>query len=381
MKYNFDEIINRAHDEYSYSLKWSNLKDDSYICLQTADMDFKTTPEVIEAMHKVADHGVYGYSGINDEYRNAHVNWFASRHNWHFDKEDLFFVHGTHTGVVECIKRFTKEGDGVIVLLPSYNYHHDIEPFNRQFVGVDMKEDNGYYTIDFEVLEKAASDPKNTMFIICHPHNPTGRVWNEEELLKMAEISRKHDVLMITDEVHCDIIRKDVEFKPMMSVVGTKGIIALTAINKTFNLAGLSMSSIIVCDDELKKGFENYFALPSPFGVAAGIAAYNSGSQWVDELNEYLEKNLEFADTFIKEHLPKAKCLKPEGSYIIWIDFSGYNLTNEDIHTRIYDEAKVILQPGSAFDAPDHYQRVCLSSPYSMIKEAFERIAEAFKNA
>ena len=303
MKYNFDEIIDRAHDEYSYSLKWSNLKDDSYICLQTADMDFKTTPEVIEAMHKVADHGVYGYSGINDEYRKAHVNWFASRHNWHFDKEDLFFVHGTHTGVVECIKRFTKEGDGVIVLLPSYNYHHDIEPFNRQFVGVDMKEDNGYYTIDFEALEKAASDPKNTMFIICHPHNPTGRVWNEEELLKMAEISRKNNVLMITDEVHCDIIRKDVEFKPMMSVVGTKGIIALTAINKTFNLAGLSMSSIIVCDEELKKGFENYFALPSPFGVAAGIAAYTKGASWVDELNEYLEKNLEFADSFIKEQL------------------------------------------------------------------------------
>ena len=196
----------------------------------------------------------------------------------------------------------------------------------------------------------------------------------------MAEISRKHNVLMITDEVHCDIIRKDVHFKPMMSVVGTQGIIALTAINKTFNLAGLSMSSIIVCDEELKKGFENYFALPSPFGVAAGIAAYNQGGEWVDELNEYLEKNLEFADTFIKENLPKAKCLKPEGSYIIWIDFSGYNLTDEEIHTKIYDNAKVILQGGANFDASNQYQRVCLSSPYTMIKKAFERIAEEFKN-
>lgn len=380
MKYNFDEIIDRTNDQYSYSLKWSNLKDKDYICLQTADMDFKTAPEVIEAMHKVADHGVYGYSGINDEYRNAHVNWFASRHNWHFNKEDLYFVCGTHTGVVECIKRFTKEDDGIIVLLPSYSYHHDIEPYNRRYVGVEMKEDNGYYTIDFEALEKAASDPKTTMFIICHPHNPSGRVWNEEELLKMAEISRKHNVLMVTDEVHCDIIRKDVEFKPMMSVVGTQGIIALTAINKTFNLAGLSMSSIIVCDDELKKGFEHYFALPSPFGIAAGIAAYNEGGKWVDELNEYLDKNLEFADTFIKEKLPKAKCLKPEGSYIIWIDFSGYGLTDEEIQTKIFDEAKVVLQGGANFDASNQYQRVCLSSPYAMIKEAFERIAKAFEN-
>ena len=242
-----------------------------------------------------------------------------------------------------------------------------------------MKEDNGYYTIDFDALEKAASDPKTTMFVIIHPHNPTGRVWNEEELLKMAEICRKHNVLMITDEVHCDIISKGVDFKPMMSVVGTQGIIALTAINKTFNLAGLSMSSIIVCDEELKKGFEHYFALPSPFGVAAGIAAYNEGAQWVDELNEYLAKNLDFADTFIKERLPKAKCLKPEGSYIIWIDFSGYNLTDEEIKHKIEDEAKVILQGGANFDASNQYQRVCLSSPYSMIKEAFERIAKAFE--
>ena len=186
MKYNFDEIIDRAHDEYSYSLKWSNLKDDDYIALQTADMDFKTAPAVIEAMHKVAEHGIYGYSGINDDYRHAVVNWFKTRHNWEFNPEDIYYVHGTHTGVVECINKFTSKNDGIIVLTPSYNYHWDVEPNERRFVGVEMIEKDGYYSIDFDALEKAASDEHTTMFIICHPHNPTGRVWNDEELLKMS---------------------------------------------------------------------------------------------------------------------------------------------------------------------------------------------------
>lgn len=388
MKYNFDEIIDRAHDKYSYSLKWSESKlmgldyfPEDRICLQTADMDFKTAPAVIEAMEGVAKHGIYGYSGLNDDYRKAVVDWYHRRQDWNFEMEDITFTPGTHTGIAECIKRLTKPGDGVIVLVPSYSYHADIEPNGRNYVSVPLVETNGYYTIDFDLLEEAASKEENTMFIICHPHNPTGRIWTDEELKKMAEISRNHHVIMISDEVHSDIIRKDKTFHPMMKVVGPQGLISFTAVNKTFNLAGLAMTNMIIQDPALKEQFGVYFSLPSPFGIAAVIAAYNQSEDWVDALNEYLDENLNYAINFIKERMPKAKCFMPEGGYILWVDLREYGLSDEEITHKVFDEAHLILQGGQNFDSEfgPQFQRICASSPKSMIVEAFERLAKAFE--
>ena len=211
-KYNFDEMIDRVNDPYSYSMKWKvspmtkamlGMEEvpEDLISLVTADMDFKVAPAIIEAMHKVAEHGIYGYSGINDEYREAVCHWFKTRQGWEFAPENVTYMPGTHTGVAECVKRLTQPGEGVIVLTPSYSYHGDVDAIGRTYVPVEMNCDNGYYSINFEALEEACKDESNTLFVICHPHNPTGRVWNEEELLKMAEISRKHHVLMVTDEV------------------------------------------------------------------------------------------------------------------------------------------------------------------------------------
>lgn len=391
MKYHFDEIIDRKNDKYSFSMKWA---DDAHtaqmlgvdhfpedkICLQTADMDFKTAPAVIEAMKGVAEHGIYGYSGITPAYREAVVHWYHTRQDWDFNPEDITFTPGTHTGIAECIKRLTKPGDGVIVLVPSYSYHFDVEPNGRQYVSVPMIETEGYYTIDFDLLEAACAKEENTMFIICHPHNPTGRIWSDEELLKMAEISRRHGVIMISDEVHSDIIRKGTTFHPMMKVVGPQGLIAFTAVNKTFNLAGLAMTNMIVQDPELKERFGRYFSLSSPFGIAAVIAAYNEGADWVDELNEYLDENIDFAINFIKERMPKAKCFRPEGGYILWVDLRGYGLSDEEIKNRVFDQAHLVLQGGGNFDSEfgAQFQRICLPSPKSVIEEAFERLAKAF---
>ena len=392
MKYNFDEIIDRKHAKRSYSTKWddSARKARKYgfgesfpedkICLQTADMDFKTAPAIIEAMKEVSEHGIYGYSAINDEYREAVCHWFKTRQNWEFNPEDIMHCNGTHPALVECIKRFTKPGEGIIVLTPSYSYHDDIESCERTFVGVEMKESNGYYTIDFDALEKACEDEHNTLFVICHPHNPTGRVWNEEELLKMAEISRKHHVLMVSDEVHSDIIRKNITFKPMMKVVGSQGLIALTAVNKTFNLAGLSCTNMIVQDEAIKEKFAGYYSLPNPFGVAAAIAAYTESSEWVDALNDYLDGTLQWCYDFVKEKMPQAKCIIPEGSYVIWLDLRGYGLTDEQIKHKIINEAHLVLQGGSNFDSTygQQFQRICIPSPRSMIQEAFERLEKVF---
>lgn len=390
MKYNFDEIIDRVNDPYSYSLKWNmdrtaakmgveKLPDDM-ICLQTADMDFKTAPAIIEAMHAVAEHGIYGYSGPNDAYRQAIVDWYGKRQGWTFHQEDITFTPGTHTGIAECVRRLTQEGDGIIVLVPSYSYHGDVEPLGRKYVPVSLINDNGYYQIDFEALEKAAAKPENTMFIICHPHNPTGRIFTDEELLKMAEISRRHGVIMISDEVHSDIIRQGKTFHPMMKVVGTEGLISFTAINKTFNLAGLACTNMIMVDPILKEKFGAYFNLPSPFAIAALIAAYTKSEDWVEALNAYLDENLNYALHFFKEKMPKVKCMMPEGGYIIWVDLSAYGLSDAEIEDKILNEAHLVLQGGGNFDEPkgSQFQRLCLSSPKSMIVEALNRMAKVF---
>ena len=388
-KYNFDEIINR---ESTYSSKWSleGWTKEIYgkelpaerICLHVADMDFKCAPKIIEAMHKISDEGIYGYSNIPDEYYSSIISWYKRRMDWEIKKDNIFYAPGTHTAISECIRRFTNENDGVIVLTPSYSYHMDIENNNRTFVSVDMINNNGYYIIDYENLNKVCQNPNNTAMIICHPHNPTGRVFTNLELSKIAQICRNNDVLMISDEVHSDLIRKNVEFTPMMKAVGSKDLIVATAVNKTFNLAGLQMTNMIIEDLELKRKFLDYYASPTPFGIAAVIAAYNESEDWVDELNKYLDSLIDDVIKYINQYIPKCKVYKPEGTYILWLDFRDYKLSDEELKQKIATNAKVIIQDGASYDEKNKGQfiRLCIASPKSIIMEALQRIANEFNN-
>lgn len=390
MKYDFDTVIDRKHAPYSYSMKWNESEflckslgvehlPDDVISLVTADMDYRCAPAIVEAMHGVAEHGIYGYSGIPQAYREAVCGWYHRRQNWDFNPEDITFTPGTHTGIAEVISRLTKPGDGIIVIVPCYSYHGDIETQGRKYVKVPMFNDNGYYTIDFAALEEACAKEENTMIIICHPHNPAGRIWNDEELMHMADICRQNNVIIVSDEVHSDIIRKDKEFHPMMKVVGPKGLISFTAVNKTFNLAGLACTNMIMQDPVLKEKFGSYFTLPSPFGIAAVIAAYTDCDDWVDELNEYLDDVLNYTIQFIIEKMPKAKCYMPEGGYIIWIDLSAYGYSDEEIQKRVFSKAHLLVQPGNNFDSESGWQfvRMCLPSPKSVIIEALDRFEKA----
>lgn len=395
MKYDFDTLIDRAHEPYSYSIKWradsrvgkmfgemlgyEQLPEDR-LCFQTADMDFACAPEIQKAMIETAQHGIYGYSSVPNSYYDAICGWFDRRFGWKIDPEGIFpGPAGTHEAIKICIESYTEPGDGIIVLLPSYSYKGDIEPIGRIMDGVPLLNDNGYYTVDYDALEAACAKPENKMIILIQPHNPTGRVFTEEEILKMGEICRKHDVLIISDEVHIDISRKDVEVLPVMKVLGSKGVIAATAINKTFNTAGLSMSNLIIEDPELKEKYKQKLALATPFGISAVIAAYNECDQWVDELNEYVDKLIDYAmDRFAKD-LPKAKVVKPEATYVLWVDFSGYGLTDEELDQKI-KETHLIIGNGGQFDAenPGQMRRFCLASPMVKVEEAFDRLAKAF---
>lgn len=398
MKYDFDTVTERRHSKnpVSYSMKWMDGPDgdglaqnmgmgdtmpEGVISMFTADMDFQCAPEITEALVRTAQHGIFGYSLLPEEYYNAVSSWYADRYDWHFGKEDMYLcTTGTHTAIVEAIRSFTEPGDGVIVLLPCYSYHGDIEPNDRGFVGVQMNNDNGYYTVDFDAFEAACAEERNKMFLLCQPHNPSGRVFTEEELKKLGEICHRHNVLVASDEVHIDLTRNNVTATPAMKACGTEGVISFVAVNKTFNLAGLAMTNTIICDPALRAQYKgNPYPIASPFGISAVIAAYTQAGEWVDELNTYLDENIAYAAERIAKDLPKAKMRQPEGTYIIWIDFSGYGMTDEVLNDTVAG-ARVMLSGGKGFDEVngDQYKRMILATPRSVVAEAFDRLAEAF---
>ncbi|HSP21229.1 MAG TPA: MalY/PatB family protein [Planococcus sp. (in: firmicutes)] len=394
MNYNFDEFVNRRG---TYSLKWDGADiikqfgitdryDEDTIPLFTADMDLPVPQPLIDALHKTVDHRIFGYSVFPDEYYQSIQHWFSKRHDWKIEKEEIVFSPGTVHALNVAVKAFTNPGDGVIIQRPVY------PPFTSAVEGNDRKvvnnaliaDDNNHYTVDFEDLENKAKQEDTTMFILCNPHNPTGRVFTEDELVKMADICRRHNVVIVADEIHGDLVRKGQTFLPMAKVVeDSSNIITLTAINKTFNVAGLHCTNAVITDEELRVKFstEMGFQLSSPFAIAALISVYNDGDEWLEQLTDYIDGTMQFTQEFLAEHMPKVKTYIPEGTYIMWLDFSGYGISAEEIHDRIYNKANVILEDGTMFgEEGELYQRICTPSPRPLIKEALERIAKEFED-
>jgi len=399
-KYDFDTVVDRAHDPYSYSVKWVGegqgrlsdtiknfIGDDAPIpedrlVFFTADMDFKCPPELTESLIKTAEHGIFGYSSPGEEYYNAVCRWFRDRFDWEFSPKSIVpCASGTHQIIADCIEKLTEPGDGIIVLTPCYSYHGDISRSGRRFVGVPLINTDEYYTVDYDALEKACAEKNNTMIVMCHPHNPTGRVFTEEEILKIGEICRRNNVLIVSDEVHIDIARKGQKVVPMMKVLGPKGVLAATAVNKTFNVAGLAMSNLIVEDPELLEKVRKSMVMATPFGISAVITAYTKCDQWVDELNEYLDSIIDYAVDRFHKDLPKAKVVRPEGTYILWVNFSGYGLTDEELQERIRSTHVMVGDgTGAVCDGPipKQYRRICLTAPMVQIVEMCDRLAKAF---
>ena len=284
MKYNFDEVVDRTHEAGSYSSKWAEgpgamfnceTTPEDRLCFFVADMDFRCAPEIVEGIQTVAKHGIFGYSTIPEEYYNAVIHWMKVRFDWDVKKEEIHTAHGAHSAVVEAIDKLTKPGAGVIVPQPTYFYRGDVAAVNRYYVGCPMKNDNGYYTFDWELFEQLCKEPQNSMVILQQPHNPTGRLWTDVEIRKIAEICRANNVIMLSDDVHMDFKRKENTVHPFVKVVGPEGIVTITGLGKTFNLAGLSITNVITQDEKLREKLGgNGHGMISPFSTAACIAAY-----------------------------------------------------------------------------------------------------------
>lgn len=394
MKYNFDEIVNRRG---TYSLKWdggdvikevglTDRYDNETLPLFTADMDLPVPQPLLDALHKVVDQKIFGYSIFPDEYYQAIRHWFKKRYDWKINKDEIIYSPGTVHALNVAVRAYTELGDGVIIQRPVYPPFTTAVEGNGRIVlnNALICDEEENYSIDFEDFEAKAQQENTKMFILCHPHNPVGRVFTISELKKLSDICAENNVLIVADEIHGDLIRRSQTFVPIAKAADKDDhIITCTAINKTFNVAGLHCTNVIIPNSELRERFNDKMGrqAASPFMIAALIAAYNEGEEWLEQVNDYIDGTMEWVQHFLAERMPKVKVRIPEGTYLMWMDFSGYGISAKEVHERIYHKANVILEDGSMFGKEGlHYQRICVPSPRPIIKEAFERIAREFED-
>lgn len=384
----FDKITDRTGtNAIKYDLAEARNKPKDAISLWVADMDFPTAPCVQKAIAEKAAHGIFGYSRPDSRYYAALKKWFNERHDYKIQEEWVVNTPGVCFALATAIRAFTKEGESVLVQKPVYYpFFNMIKNLNRKVVNSPLELKNGHYEINFQDFEDKIVSEKVKMFILCSPHNPGGRVWKKEELFRISEICLEHNVLVVSDEIHSDITFESHTHTVYgtLSPAAADNSIICTAPSKSFNLAGLQFSNIIIPCAKLRVDFlreldRTGYDEPSLMGIVAATAAYSEGAEWFDEAKSYIWKNIQFAKNYIEENCPKIKVIVPEGTYLLWLDFSGLGLTDKEINGRILNNAKVWLDSGSMFGSEgEKFQRVNCATPRAILKEALERICARF---
>lgn len=394
MKYNFDKITNRNQTD---SLKWEvNYKlkpvrsDDGILSMWVADMDFPCAEPIVEALKKRAAHPIYGYTMYKEDILSGSLKqWLWEKHEWNVKKEDIFYAPGVVAAINYLINGLTEKDDGIIIQQPVYYpFKKIIQNNGRRVINNPLVENDGYYEMNFADLEMKASEKRTTMMILCSPHNPVGRVWSKEELIRTSEICRRHGVLIVSDEIHGDLVRNGVKFIPVSKVGDSDNIITCTAPSKSFNLPGLMMSSTIIHNEKYKNIWkkEAYgksgLSLPNSFAVEAFKAAYLSGEEWLKQVTAYIEENLIWLKKFIEKHMPQVGYRIPDGTYLAWLDFGRYYSGNDMRLAGVLEkEVGVLVDPGSIFGREGRgYLRINVACPRQNLEEAMNRIKNAVCN-
>lgn len=392
MKYNFDEIIDRTN---YHSVKWDELgkkfgtdaKD--VLPMWIADMEFRSPKPVIEAIKKANEHGIYGYTSRPLSYYQAIINWMEKRHNWKVKKEWIAYSPGVVPALGLIIKAFCQHGDKVIIQPPVYYpFFRVIENNGCHILKNPLKLKNGRYVIDFEDLERKVDDPRVKILIFCSPHNPVGRVWQKEEIIRLGEICLKNEVIVISDEIHADILFEGYTHTPFASISQefAQNSITCTAPSKTFNLAGLQTSTIIIPNKKHYKIYDNILnslelSENNVFGLVALEAAYRDGEEWLEQLLSYLNENLEFLMKYFKERISKIKLIISEGIYLVWLDCRQLGLNTKELNDFMIKKARVALDDGYWFGAEgEGFMRINIACPRSFLKEGLKRIERAVKD-
>lgn len=389
MKHNFENVINRR-DTRSY--KWDQsdklFGDQDILPMWVADMDFAAPPAVIEALRKRVDHGVFGYTIRPRSYYDAITGWMKKRHHWEIKQEWITTSPGVVTALSLLVTQLTKPGEKVIIQTPVYPPFHSVVTRNdRILVENPLLLKDNTYSIDFTGLEQLMMDPDVKVMLLCNPHNPVGRVWKREELQKIGELSLKHDVFIISDEIHCDLVFKGFQHIPFASLSDefAKNSITCIAPTKTFNIAGIQASNVIIPDASYRKQYNDKLStlslhMESCFGLAAVEAAYTEGEDWLDELLDYLYDNLEYTLNYFSRLLPEISVIRPEGTYLVWLDCRHLGLSVNQLKDLMYKHAKVAFNEGSTFGRNgEGFLRMNIACPRSTLIEGLNRFEQAVR--
>ena len=385
----FDEVINRKGTD---SLKYDFAKEygvpEDAIPLWVADMDFRAPQAVIDAVRERAAHGIFGYTEVKDEYFQAVAGWYAAHFDFHAEKEWLVKTPGVVFAISHALRAFTKEGDAVLIQQPVYYpFASTVLDNHRVLVNNELRYVNGAYEIDFEDFEKKITEQKVKLFILCSPHNPVGRVWTREELKRLGDICTAHDVIVISDEIHCDFTYEGYPHTVYANLGSpyAEQCVICTAPSKTFNLAGLQISNIFIPNEKLRNAFRQQIRITgyeemNTLGLTACAAAYRYGGEWLEELKQYLKKNLEYVRKFLNEELPQIRLVEPEGTYVIWLDCAGLGLSGEDLDLFMKEKAKLWLDGGMMFgERSGQFVRINMTCPASVLKKALEQLKAALE--
>lgn len=348
----FDKAIDRSQTN---SYKWD--VSEGELPMWVADMDFQTAPVIIEAIQKRLNHGVFGYNVVPDTFNQAIVKWWQKRHQLSLEEDWILFCTGVVPAISSIVRKLTRVGDNIVVLSPVYNiFYNSIVNNHRKVSASDLSYHDGEYTIDFIDLEERLADVNTSLMIFCNPHNPAGKIWSKETLEKVGQLCVKHDVVIISDEIHCDLSFPGKKYQPFLGIAPEidKKLIMCCAPTKAFNMAGLQTAAIVVKDEKLRhlvnRGINtDEVAEPNSFAIQAAIAAFEEGEPWLDELNDYLYQNRRLLESYLAENLPQIKVTKSEATYLAWLDCSAICEDAEVLCAFIRKETGLILSSGEIF--------------------------------
>ena len=367
MKYDFDKQISRRG---TGSYKWDSAESEHVLPMWVADMDFRTAPAIVDALRRRVEHGIFGYTRVPDSYYEAVTGWFAQRHGWKIDREWIIYTSGVVPAISAVIKALTVPGDKVLVQTPVYNcFFSSIR-------------------IEYEDLERKAADPKVKVMLLCNPHNPAGRVWRHEELVRIGEICIRHGVTVVSDEIHCELVFPEHRYTPFASVSEDFLRHSVTCISpsKAFNIAGLQIANIVCADAGCRAKIDraindNEVCDVNPFGVIATQAAYNEGEEWLDQLIEYLHANYLYMREFCREHLPEFPVTVLEGTYLVWMDCRKLCMSSEELERRLVAEAGLWLNAGTMYGAEgEGFMRWNIACPRNTLTEGLKCFVDFIKN-
>jgi cystathionine beta-lyase len=399
VKYDFDTEISRAETN---ATKWEFIQEgqdlhhwehtdkfygeNRILPMWVADMDFPCPEPVVEALVARAQHGIYGYTAPTDAYYHAVVSWMKRRQGWEVDPEWICITPGVVPALNMLVRTFVAPGEKVLIQPPVYHpFFHAIENNQAELAANALIYENGRYRMDYADLEEKAKDPAVKLAILCSPHNPVGRVWSRDELLRFGEICLGNDVLIVSDEIHADLIYQGHTFTPWVSLgeAFAQQAVVCTAPSKTFNLAGLHTSNIIIPNAGPRARFKktlqsNGLGGIGPFGLVALEAAYTHGEEWLDQVLAYMEGNLHYLEDYVAQHIPRISVVRPEGTYLVWLDCRGLGLDKWALKRLMLNEARVFLDDGFIFGPEgEGFERINIACPRSILVEALERIREA----